>query len=89
MSEEKPPLFVGFYGEDGALQSVTVDYWPDRLRVSTAVLDVADPRFITREADEITFRCANGEATYRIVACDRDDVYHTEAVTRSWWGLAA
>lgn len=47
-------------------------------------LDEAKSEHVTRNLDEVTIRCANGEATYRIEACDVNDVYHTVAVKRMW-----
>jgi hypothetical protein len=82
---EPPPLFT--LHRDGGREYVTVDYWPDEMRITAQVLDVARPEYLTRDADEVTFHCANGEATYRIIACDRNEVYHTVAVRRMWKGL--
>jgi hypothetical protein len=46
--------------------SVTVDRFDDEADFSIELLEGADPRYLARDGDIVTIRCANGTAEYRI-----------------------
>jgi len=49
---------------------LTVDNWPVRMRVKTELFSYARPQEFERIGDLLMIRCANGEATYRVVETD-------------------
>jgi hypothetical protein len=68
---EPQPAFTRHFRDDGSWY-VTVDYWPDEMDISVQFLSTTEPALVRRThnpeyfADEVTIRCANGEATYRL-----------------------
>lgn len=68
------PLFTLHTDEDG-VGRITVDRFPEVIVVDGKLLDQVDPAVVRRElaSNTITFHIANGDATYRIVAFERDN----------------
>ena len=64
--DQTPPTFTRLW-PSGAL---TVDHWPDRMHVKIELLGYARCEEFELAGDELVIRCANGEATYRVVGLD-------------------
>lgn len=66
--ERHPQPITEYVCADGAH---IVKTWPEYIDISAALLDHPEDGLIVREADRITFRMANGAATYAI---DRESI---------------